>query len=243
MIYTNQQEIEFLFEMARKCSMVAGNPDYTRKASNTIITFDPSDTVNAYASTNKQLSNKITIFNGICATGHLCSFALPNKNPYELIEVCNYIGNIVIKNKGNFSYQDLETGIKALNLNTSESHLREVESYSAGYILAVIAHELGHIALSHTIHDRNDYGISRDMERQADLFACSVARSTPFSNYMIPGLLFGEIVFSWATQQNSIDDVTTHPHSPERVWNIFNSHEDTLSDYGITRNNLTDFLP
>ena len=243
MIHTNQQEMEFLFEMTRNASVVSGNIDYRRKAKNTNIELALSGTVNAYAqSFDDGNRHKIVMYEGICSAGHLCAFALPDKNPYQLVEVCKYIGKI-IERTGQFTPQDVAQGIDDLSLKTDESHLREVDSYSAGFILSIIGHELGHICLSHTLGGRESEGVSRDMERQADSFACSIARSTPFSSYLVPGLLFSEIVLAWATQSYSDEPATTHPHSPERVMNIFNSHEDTLADYGITRNNLSDFLP
>jgi hypothetical protein len=240
---TNLQEIELLFSMAKGASYVANNPDYKDKADNTKIAYDPSGTVNAYASSHQHRNEHyIQMFGGLCHAGLLCSLALVDRNPAELIKVCNFIGERAVI-EGEFHLSDVSDGITALNLDTSERNLREAKGFAAGFTLGVVAHELGHICLSHTRRGEVDDSISRDDERHADLFACSVAGTTIFSQYIVVGLLFGEIVLTWVTKDYSNGPATTHPHSRERVMNMLTSHEETLADYGITRDNIEQFLP
>jgi len=115
------------------------------------------------------------------------------------------------------------------------------KSYAAGSILATIAHEQGHICLSHTLRGPIDDDVSRNDERQAELFSCSVSATTPFAGHIVLSSLFVNVLFAWMMGNDEI--ATTHPHSRERVFNTVNSNERILKNLGITKNNIEDFLP
>jgi len=109
-------------------------------------------------------------------------------------------------------------------------------------VLAVVAHELGHICLSHTLSLEDSNTCSRNDERQADLFAFSVIATTPFAKYNAMATLFVDILFEWMGG-GSEDTATTHPHSKERVMNCLASNHMVFRAYGITKDNINDFLP
>ena len=244
-INTTQSEIEYIFNMICNSSYVIRNNDYKRKANNTSIIFDAENSiVNAYASSANYPSHNIHIFSGLSCTSKLMGIALAtfieNTDINILRKACAYIGNI-IQDTGEFTPTDVINGIDELEINITSLLASEASSYWFGSILSVIGHELGHICLSHTIRGDWTNPVSRNDERQADLFAHSIVSTTPFAKYNILSTLFNEVVFAWLS--NSNEPVTTHPCSIERVMNTINSHEELLIEYGITKENIHVFLP
>jgi len=158
----------------------------------------------------------------------------------KLKNTCRWIGNTAIDYNGEFSSVLIEEGIEKFGYSTSGAMAIEAKSYTAGAILAVIAHEQGHICLSHTIRGDQSGEVSRNDERQADLFGCSVTATTPFASHIILASLFVEILLSWMEDEDDV--ATSHPHGRERVYNTLNSHDAVLRDLGITKDNIDGFL-
>lgn len=244
---TNQQDIEYIYEMVRRSSYVLNNPDYATKANNTQIELIESDTVNAYAQTLDYERNlhKISILNGLVGASALMAVGIAqfrvDNNLERLIEVCNWIGTTA-SSRGKFGKKLIWEGVELFNYDVNGIIGIEANSYLVGAILSVVGHELGHICLSHTIRGDWSNEVSRNDERQADLFAHSVVSTTPFASYTVLGTLFTEIIFTWMSKGHT-GPATTHPHSRERVYNTINSHEEVLASLGITRDNIDNFLP
>ena len=247
---TSQIEIEYIFDMVKKCSYVFSNPEYKEKANNTKIIFDENDTnINAYASSKNYPNHEIHIFAGLSYSSKLMAIALANfvemKNT-ETIEVlrqaCDYIGQVIKDNDGEFTSRDVAAGIELLDIEMKPIIKAESASYWFGSVLSVVGHELGHICLSHTVRGDWSNSVSRNDERQADLFAYSVVSTTPFAKYNVLSTLFTEVVFAWLSKGRT-GPATTHPHAIERIMNTINSNEDLLNGYGITTENISDFLP
>ena len=242
-----QDDIEFIFEMVRRSSYVLQNPDYHSKAINTEILLDTSNVVNAYAQTLDYEANKhhITILSGLINASALMSIGIAqyriDNNIEDLIRVCNWLGTLAAS-KGSFTRQDLWEGVEQFNYDVNGVVGIEADSYLVGAVLSAVGHELGHICLSHTVRGDWSNEVSRNDERQADLFAHSVVSTTPFASYTVLGTLFTEIIFTWMGKGRT-GPATTHPHSRERVYNAINSHEEVLESLGITRDNIEEFLP
>lgn len=249
-INSSQREIEYIFEMVRNSSYVATNIEYKDKAKNTSITFDEDNNViNAYATSHRYPEHDIHIFAGLCYSSKMMGLALANfvenrndESLETLRQACDYIGEIIMNSSGEFTALDVINGMELLNFSITPMIAAEANSYWFGSVLSVVGHELGHICLSHTVRGDWSNSVSRNDERQADLFAHSVVSTTPFSKYNVLSTLFTEVVFAWL-HKNHDGPATTHPHSVERVMNTINSHEDLLSGYGITKENIQDFLP
>jgi len=247
-------DIEFIFEMCRRCSYVSQNPEYKLKSENTCIMLDNDTVVNAYAQTFKGIEGNgkkkgthgITIMTGLINASMLMSVAIAqfriDSNIDKLTTTCNWIGVEAVKNNGCFTSKMLWEGIEIFNYVTNGIVGIEANSYLTGALLSVIGHELGHICLAHTIRGDRSNGISRNDERQADLFAHSVVTTTPFSSYTVLGTLFTEVIFTWMSKGHT-GPATTHPHSRERVYNTMASHDEILTELGITMDNIDSFLP
>jgi hypothetical protein len=243
---TTKEDIDFLFEMVRKSPYVNNNIDYKKKAQNTTIKFEEeNEQVNAHAGSESVNSHYIRILQGICNATRLTSVALAqfknDSNIERLKNTCKWIGNKIINSQYIFSTDALSDGLEELEYSTDDMIAIDAKSYAAGSIIATIAHEQGHICLSHTVRGPVDDDVSRNDERQAELFSCSVSTATPFAGHIVLASLFVNVLFAWMMGDDEI--ATTHPHSRERVFNTVNSHERILKNLGITKNNIEDFLP
>lgn len=249
-VTSSQSELQYIFEMVKNCSYVSKNFDYNDKASNTAITYEENnDTINAYASSQRHPEHDIHIFAGLSNSSKLMGAALAsyvensNQETLEILrQACDFIGEKIKESSGEFTSLDISEGLELLNIPMTSVIISEANSYWFGSVLSVVGHELGHICLSHTVRGDWSNGVSRNDERQADLFAHSVVATTPFSKYNVLSTLFTEVVFAWL-HKNDNSPSTTHPHSVERVMNTINSHEELLMGYGITRDNIDLFLP
>lgn len=247
---TTQREIEYIYDMVKNSSYVFSNIEYKEKANKTTITFDEDDnTINAYATSHRYPNHDIHIFAGLSFSSKLMAIALANfvenKNDVSLEtlrQACDYIGQVIKDKNGEFTALDVANGIELLDISMTPIIKAESNSYWFGSILSVVGHELGHICLSHTVRGDWSNSVSRNDERQADLFAYSVVSTTPFAKYNVLSTLFTEIVFAWMSKGNN-GPATTHPHAKERVMNTINSNEELLKGYGITIENILDFLP
>ena len=250
-LYTTKEDIDFLGEMVKKSPYVACNSDYRKKADDTKVTFASNeDLVNAYAQSFDDTSHKITMLNGICNASKLMGVALAyfNKNPDKksaagrLALSCRWIGNEIIDNNYKCPVSLIRKGLKDLCYKTDGMIGIDAKSYAAGGILAIVGHEQGHICLSHTLQG-GDYSdeMSRNNERQADLFGCNVSVTTPFATHIVLATLFGEVLFNWMIGNEQI--ATTHPHSRERVFNTIRAHDTILAELGITEDNIHWFIP
>ena len=251
-LHTTRQDIELLFEMVRKSNYVSTNIDYSKKAENTKIEFSESDnTVNAMARSFTPEQHGITLFNGICNALKTSAVALAYFKEYggshrddgigRLALCMRNLGNKIIDNEGIFPISSMQEVINEMEYDISGQIAIESKAYAAGGILSVIAHEQGHICLSHTLREDRSDEISRNDERQADLFASSVSITTPFSGHIALAGLFVQVIFTWLGGNN--ETATTHPISRERVYNTVNANDVALKSVGITMDNIDWFLP
>ena len=249
-LHTTRQDIELLFEMVRKSNYVSTNIDYSKKAGNTTIEFSESNNmVNACARSFTPEQHGITMFNGICNALKASAVALAHFKQYgeegggvgRLALCMRNLGNKIVDNGYSFPISSIQEVINEMEYNIDERIAIESKSYAAGGILSVIAHEQGHICLSHTMRGDQSEEISRNDERQADLFGCNVSHTTPFGSHIILAGLFTEVIFTWMQGDNVV--ASTHPISRERVYNSVNANDVALKALGITMDNIDWFLP
>lgn len=239
----SKQDLEFIFEICARSPYVSGNSDYKKKTRGTEIVFNNRDVVNAYAESLGGNRSRITMLNGLCNITIPMAFALAKFQQDEDIDALANACNVIGDHGSTFHDNDIEPMLNKLGYDVNNSYLfEEAKSYFTGMLLSVVAHELGHICLSHCIRTGGNYETSRNDERSADLFAQSVISTTPFSRYLIMSSLFMEVLFTWMSKHDD-GPATTHPHSRERVYNTVNSHEQYLEHIGISRDTIDEFLP
>lgn len=110
----------------------------------------------------------------------------------------------------------------------------KAQAVSAGMIIGVLAHEMGHVCLGHvdgpSYYDSNPE-IARNHEREADSFASSITAATPFGEYVYDGTLFWHYVL--AQQQGNTAIESTHPLERERLENLIRANPSKASALGI----------
>jgi len=136
----------------------------------------------------------------------------------------------------------LQTGLAGLG--DDDELQRRARSYGAAMVITVIAHELGHIALGHTLATGEaTEEISRNQEREADSFAASVATASPFSDYTVAGGIFWWMILTWVAAASGNPRATTHPHARERLMDFIRANQAQAEALGITADNIPEFLP
>ena len=251
-----ENQIKILYEIVKDSPFISGNSNYKKKANSTYITYKNDDTVNAYATLDDKENPYIAVYAGLVNVFEVFGYALAS-GEHELIRSMMGAVNRIVngspaevttkthKDKyGKFNFFDRCKCIDLYSRKPSDAVRREAESITAGAILAVISHELGHHSLGHVTEQHphgHRFAVSRNNERCADLFASSVCDSTMFARYCIPGTVMMTVCLAWL--HDGVDEATTHPYSEERLDYMFNSHEKELRDYGITREVVNELLP
>lgn len=244
---TTESDVHSMFDIVRKCPYIASNPDYKEKAALTKIFFNQEPVVNAYATvrTEDPLSYKIVIYKGICDSLKMGSLAMAEysttKDLQKFVSVLKWLGKSIVENRGQFDDNTFREGLQSTGLDLSDNNCREAKAYFAGSLIDLIGHEIGHVISGHVLREDTGNANSRNDERIADLFACAVAESSPFTRYAVFGGLVMCIIFTWCSGIEQIE--TTHPHSRERVYNLIAAHREYLSTLGISDKNIDQFLP
>jgi hypothetical protein len=248
-VYVLKEEaINLLYEQVIQSTFVRNNKSYMEKVNNTIIQYDTSDTINAYA-TIRDDKYLINIYKGLTKTMQAGAIALTNfvinRDPDMLKKHLKVLVKLINTNSGDFTHEKFIEYMMTLNSDIDEAQMETIlplsASYAAGAVLEVIAHELGHICLEHLYDEHVSLEVSRNNERQADLFACSVVATTLFSEYMYLGSFMSNLLFAWMGDSTKM--ATTHPHGKERLENMFNAFEYKLLDMGITRELFEEIKP
>ena len=122
----------------------------------------------------------------------------------------------------------------------------EAKCIASGMILAALAHEVGHLTLGHLYGPR--YGeqnpeISRNGERQADLFASSVISASPFGQYMFEGALLSHLVCAALDGAEESYSSRTHPYSRERLVNFMQQNKAKLSALKLAAEDIISMIP
>ncbi|MCX7591793.1 MAG: hypothetical protein N2255_09210 [Kiritimatiellae bacterium] len=162
------------------------------------------------------------------------------------LEVIRRMGLRIAESGGEFSTEKAgevvgETGLGWVLKN--EGALRCARSYGAGANLGIVAHELGHHVLGHVLGPDANLEITRNQEREADLFADSVVSSSPFGDYLVAGQIMWWLILVWVENSTGERRVTTHPWAAERLMNCIRDHRDQAAQIGVTAETVRLLLP
>ena len=163
----------------------------------------------------------------------------------HFLSLIKAIGTQIVKTEGMFSIEDSQTIFNGFGLGQHIAHgeaLRKARSFAAAMNLAVIAHELGHICLGHTLGIRQNYEVSRNQEREADSLSASVASASPFSDYIVAGGIFWWVILCWVTKAAGKSIETTHPHSKDRLLDYIRANREQALSLGIDEEKIKEFL-
>ena len=110
----------------------------------------------------------------------------------------------------------------------------KAQAVSAGMIIGVLAHEMGHVCLGHVMgpnYYKMNQEIGRNHEREADSFASSITAATPFGEYVYEGTLFWHYVLAQQEGNEAVE--STHPLERERLENLIRANSSKASALGI----------
>lgn len=250
---TTAEDIQQITQFVFYSLHVQHNPLYKTRAGQTTLKYlEGEDTVNAFA-TDLHIQGidadppMIVIFGGLARATRLAGIALgvdrtfgTEESRQLLVRTIRYIGGSIVENGGGFPLSDAMEIFRDLK---SWEAARKARSYAAAMNMAVIAHELGHIALGHTLGRQANLEVSRNQEREADSFASSVASASPFSDYIVAGGIFWWVILTWVEAAAGAAGETTHPRSRERLMDYIRANRDQADALGIDENIIADFLP
>jgi len=167
-------------------------------------------------------------------------------NDRHLPRVMKRMGERIVEGQGCFSLEDATGILKETGIGfvlEEETTLRKARDHAAGMHLGIIAHELGHICLGHTLGERVNFEISRNQEREADSFASSVVSSCFFGDALVIGGIVWWIILAWVESVCRQEVITTHPHSLERLMSFIRDNEAQARTLGITQETIRSYLP
>ena len=114
------------------------------------------------------------------------------------------------------------------------------EKIANAIVEAIMAHEFGHLAKGHLNGGDANHQVSQIEEKEADLFAATIAASIPEGPEVFAGQVLSMIVFSF------IDDGTgerlrTHPVARERVIDAIRANPEFAEAAGLTEEGVRAF--
>jgi len=240
---------------------VQTNVMYQQRAEQTSFVYLHEEPVfNAFA-TDHQISEigasppMIILFGGIVHAIRIASLGLGSRklndndqSRKKLIEIIRWVGAKIFENRGQFDESDFHEALDQFGFSFENTELtRKARSYSAAICMGIIAHELGHIALGHTLKTTSDqnYEILRNQEREADSFSSSIASASPFSDYIVEGGIFWWALMAWTNNLNifPFEGESTHPNSRERLMDYIRANKDQASAVGIDEETILECIP
>jgi IrrE N-terminal-like domain len=257
---TSEQEIHQIAGFVFQSPHIQSNQLYRIRAASTTIVYLGEDLrVNAFATDHPYPGlyvqpPLIAILGGMISATRLTALALGNdriaatdQSRQLFVQTVRAIGKKIVEENGNFSSIDASEIFNGSDL-AEKCEDGEVQrcarSYGAAMNMSVIAHELGHIVLGHTLAESQvNMETSRNQEREADSFAASVASASPFSDYTVAGGIFWWVILTWVEEIAGGGRATTHPHSRERLLDYIRANEEQARALGIDDGNVVVFLP
>lgn len=251
---TAAAEIQQMAQFVFYSSHVQSNRLYRQRAARTTLHYLPEDDmVNAFA-TDCAIPiidvepPLICIQGGLTRVSRLVAAALAENaesrttaSRDHLKTVVQQLGRQVVEEDGALSLEAAEAIAEMIQGSFSDGKTR---SYNAAMNMTVIAHELGHIALGHTLSESQvNPEISRNQEREADSFAASVASASPFGDYIVAGGIFFWIIMAWIDAAAGNANQPTHPHAQERLMDYIRANREQAVAIGFCADSIVDYLP
>lgn len=216
-------KLKQLFILVTTNDVVSHNEEYRRKAEKTSLMYSESQSMGeVYATQNSEIHVSDGFVNFVAAID--ATFRSGT------VDGIKDLAGIISSNHGKFTAGDLSDYISTLD------NVKENGAATFSIILAVIAHELGHICLDH-IHspgyDGQPLEVSRIQERQADSFASAIIESSVFREYLFEATLKLWLAFALIDKVFGSDTATTHPLSVERLKDTIRNQSELAREMGI----------
>lgn len=120
---------------------------------------------------------------------------------------------------------------------SNKTHFDAYKELTIKMILGVIAHETGHHCLGHLYTGGVDNTTSRNREREADSFSCSVCQGTGLGSSFVLAEMLTELGF-YFMKKGKLEKTGTHPDSEERIMNMYRSFQNEINYAGFTLDDI-----
>jgi len=242
---TSANELLQLMQYVCSSPHVTSNAKYAEVPKKLHFDVKTTDsTINAYAQIADGDVPTITLLGGAIRFANLVSAAYigasaakgRNGGVNHLPEITAALGKWCLETHAKFSPSATCEFAKRYNLHlvmSDPSLARKARSFSAGLLIGILAHELGHLALGHCHGVRMNLEISRNQEREADSFASSVISSSPFGDYLVFGTILWEAVWVWVERATG-QIASTHPLASERLADLIRANPSVASEIGLS---------
>lgn len=231
-------DLNTVFRLCIMSKFVQSNARYRECSDNTEFIYADDDyTINAYADHNGTRYT-VTILRGIVQWGSLFGFiwmlADNGQKFKDTLKMATWAAKYLQKSTGNALpdclIDDMVNGCgikhpEKLLASINQGKIEQWRSCTLEIARSILAHELGHVCLGHVDdcgYDGTIMSANRNIERQADLFACSVLQSGSNVQSAAIATVLSEI--SLLCFGNG-DGQKTHPASKERINYMMKSFE------------------
>jgi hypothetical protein len=250
--YFEAEEVDLrqLYAYVRHAPHVTSNRQYEATAEKTILIIAPhDDSINAYAMHESGENPQVHMLGGAVSFARLCGAlreTVGKQNLHDFARIWSMVGKALQKQGGSLNPEQAlalldEAG--GAGFWRDEAVIRAGMEHAAGMIMVIMAHELGHLALGHTLGRPSNLEVSRNMEREADSFASSVISSSHMSMKPIEGMILWEIAWAWSDSGLRSRQATSHPLWRERLHDFVRANETIASKLGVTLATLKQILP
>lgn len=250
----DDKELQQIWEFVFHSPHVQRNSLYSVRVDKTSFIYDrKDDAVNSIA-TEKQIVEDIPppciiLYAGLARVAQVLSAGLAGclgkggDSPLRAaVPLFRAVGHPIMKT-GGFSEADALQVIDRFGLANhadSKPFRSFMFSLRAAMIMSVLSHEVGHIALGHTMGTASNDDVRRNMEREADSFASSIISTSPFADHLVAGAIFFFTQLSWT---DAAAEVSTHPRSRERLFDYIRENEEQAENLGLSMSVLETLIP
>ena len=246
-------EIAQTFQYVVSSPYITRNPLYSDLTRNTRLYYVPrDDQVNAFSSAGdpfeKEGAPTMIVLGGAVRFSRLVGavLATDERDPEESDRVETLLNSFQRRfrqEKGKLSIELFCDLLDDCNVPEEVFHdgawLAKAKSISSGILLGILAHETGHLALGHNFSDETNLEARRNMEREADSVAFSIASTASFGGEeMFFGNFLFHFFFSMFENADGTGGWSDHPDSRERLFNLLRAHPDFAFKFGITEEEL-----
>lgn len=267
-VFSGPHEPRQAYGLVVESSYTNSNRIYAQRAQASTMHVDVGDfEVNAFATDAEVLTGEGTLLqppvivlkrgllHGICTAAAGMALGHTTQCHEQISAVFAATGQLILKGKGDLGVEPVVAIHQQLILPVGNAlpqgemaHVMAMaQSVRLSAYLYVFSHELGHIALAHTLGRRPNMESSRNQEREADSFASSVLSTCAYREYHFLGQMAAIAMFVWFDEACGSPDATTHPDSRERFANAFVSNSQAAREaeehFGLSRGDFECWLP
>lgn len=245
----SSEEVRSLFLAVRDSPHVRENAQYAAVMQNVRMAYlSQDDTVNAYAcvrplGSEQRLVPQVCLLGGEVRFSMLTALAMvAQRNGFsgalaKLMKILDDKSYVKLSEQKAKSVCALSGLDEALN---SPAIAEEARRIAAGTVMGTLAHEAGHVVLGH-VHRNGERlnEVTRNQERQADLFCDSVISTSQYGQYIFEGTVLYWLMKTRHDQARQVrtgqatDANRTHPVARERLENVLRDNPEKAKALGI----------